>query len=123
MVNKNLAAFGMALVTGYMGYVVVNVQWELLLPFPIVTVLTFAILVRKESTRKVVGTGLYIIAALLFLLAVHYTVYYRSFLAEIVGFNILFAIAVMWIGWIVLAGVAVAVAGVKLNQSVDKNQA
>lgn len=113
----------MALVAGYMGYVVVNLQWELLLPFPIVSVLTFAILVRKESTRKVVGTGLYIIAALLFLLAVHYTVYYRSFLAEIVGFNILFAIAVMWIGWIVLAGVAVAVAGVKLNQSVGKNQA
>lgn len=117
MINKNLAAFGMALVAGYMGYAVVNVQWELLLSFPIVAVPTFAILVREESTRKVVGRGLYILAALLFFFAVHYTVYSRGFLAEIVGFNILFAVAVIRIGWIVLAAVAVAVAGVKLNQS------
>jgi len=120
MDKTNIVAVGMALIAGYIGYGVVDVQWESILPFPIVALLTFAILVRKDSPREAIGTGLYIIAALLFLLAVHYIVYYRDVLVPLVGFNILFTIGVFIIGWIVLAAVAVAVTGKKLNQSVGE---
>ncbi|MGQ3331105.1 hypothetical protein [Halorubrum sp. FL23] len=121
MDKTNIAAVGMALIAGYIGYGVVDVQWESILPFPIVALLTFAVLVRKDFARKAIGTGLYIIAALLFLLAVHYTVFYRYLLVPLVGFNILFAVGVLTIGWIVLAAVAVAVTGKKLNQSVGSS--
>ncbi|AEH37049.1 hypothetical protein Halxa_2430 [Halopiger xanaduensis SH-6] len=41
--------------------------WESEFPFPIISLITFAYLIQMESGKKAVGTGLYIISALLIL--------------------------------------------------------
>lgn len=118
-VKRNIAAFLTALAAGYVGYEVVNIQGELLLPFPAITLLTFAVLVRKETPRKAVGTGLYIIAALLFLWTVHYTVYYQDVFAALAGPNLLFGVGAFIVVWMVLVAIGVAVLGMVLNRSAE----
>ncbi|WP_143825041.1 hypothetical protein [Natrinema ejinorense] len=115
-----IAAVGTALVAGYVGYAIINLQWESLLPFPVITVLTFAFLVRKESPRRAVGTGLYIIAGLLFLWVTHYIVRYLDVFVAHAGPNLLFAVGAAIVVWMVLLAVTTAVLGVHLNRTEEK---
>ncbi len=115
-----IAAVGIALVAGYVGYEIINLQWESLLPFPVIAVLTFALLVRKESPRRTVGTGLYIIAGLLLLWVAHYVVRYLDVFVALAGPNLLFAVGAAIVVWMVLLAVAIAVLGVHLNRTEEK---
>lgn len=119
-VRVTIAAFGTALAAGYVAYAAINLRWESLLPFPVITVLTFAFLVRKESPRTAVGTGLYIIAALLLLWVVHYILQYRDVFVALAGPNLLFAVGAVIVVSVVLFAVVVAVLGVLLNRSEEK---
>lgn len=56
-----------SLAAGAVGYMSTYLYWESEFPFPIISLITFAYLIQMESGKKAVGTGLYIISALLIL--------------------------------------------------------
>lgn len=110
-----IGAGATSLVVGAVGYMITYLQWESVFPFPIITVIAFAYLIQKESGKKAVGTGLYMISALLSLWAGSY--WYAMHTANLFGGAIFFGL-IMVVSAVLVAIIA-AIVGVLLNRSAE----